>query len=322
MPGETKTHQWRSVDRWWDSYADLGVVRSQAEDDMDSRPIEDWWTELGNWWEAYNEAQSDDVYGLHRILAESDALWERRDGPFDADPLYADIDQTGYPFNLDREEAWSDWLAQLLRADSGEFHRELFGGEFDASPRRVRREDYLQNPGGKDRYADILSLYDLEQISIEVKIGDTNLQKTTDTTALIEDQYYGEWQHYLLLPEQDIWAVRESFDVDVAATDDERDAIPSDGSDGIAILYWSDVSRALRAVLLNENSQTPHWSASAYLFCSRIEQNCLGFTFRSLIDRIGTEERGVQLFQSVSMVIGDIESQQEYLTAFLEDNNE
>ena len=322
MTGEPRTHQWRLVDPWWESYADLGVVRSQAVDGIDGQLIEEWWAELGACWEAYNEARSDDVSDLYQILAESDALWEQRHGPFDADPLSADIDQTGHPFNLDREEAWSDWLAQLLRADSGEFHYEMFDRKCDDSRRQVKREAHLQNPGGKDRYADILSLCDSEQISIEVKIGDTNLEKTTDTTALIEDQHYGEWQHYLLLPEQDTWAVRESFDVEVADTDGERDAIPSDGSDEVAILYWSDVSRALRTVLLDENTQSPHWSASAYLFCSRIEQNSLGLTSRPVIDRIGAEEGTVQLFQSISVVIGDIEAQQEYLTAFIEDNNE
>jgi hypothetical protein len=74
----------------------------------------------------------------------------------------------------------------------------------------------------------------------------------------------------------------------------------------------------VRTVLLDENRQSPHWSASAYLFCSRIEQNSLGLTSQPVIDRISAEGGTVQLFQSISVVIGDIKAQQEYLTAFIE----
>lgn len=315
----------KEIDTWWEAYTNTEVVRSTYGDRIDDLSLEEEWTELGTWWDAYKETRSDDIAELDQILTESNALWDRRNGLFNADPLSADLDQStrgSQPLNPGKEEEWSDWLAKLLRGDSGEFHRELFGEIFETSPRRVEREAYFPNPSGKDRYADILSLHDSEKISIEVKIGDTNFKKTTDTTALIEDQHYGEWRHYLLLPEQDLWAVRESFDVDVTASNGERATIPSEESEEVGILYWSDVSRALRSVLVGENTQTPHWSASAYLFCARIEQDRLGFTPQPIVDQIGTEAGKVQSFRSVSVLIGDIEEQIEYLTAFMEVNNE
>jgi len=315
----------KEMELWWDSYTDIGVIQASYTDKSNDFQIEDGWTDIGTWWDAYNRTRADDIAELDQILTESDELWGQRNGPFDADPLSADVAQSAggsHPFNLGREEEWSDWLAQLLRADSGEFHRELFGETFESSPRRVEREAHLPNPTGKDRYADILSQHGSNRISVEVKVGDRKLKKTTDTTALIENQYYGEWQHYLLLPEQDLWAVREIFDIEISTTDGERDTIPSEASEEVLILYWSDVSRALRTVLLTENAQTPHWSASAYLFCARIEQEQLGFTPQPIIDQIGTEANKVQSFRSVSVVIGNIEGQSEYLKTFTEANNE
>lgn len=315
----------RNIDLWWDSYSDLDLVQTPYADTVDDLSIDDSWTDLEKWWDIYSKTQADDIAEIVRLLTESNTLWQRQAGPFDADPLSVDLDQSargGHPLNPVREEEWSDWLAQLLRTDSGEFHRELFGEAFDTSPQQIEREAYFPSPHGKDRYADILSLHTADGISIEVKIGDTNLQKTTDTTALIEDQHYRDWRHYLLLPEQDLWVVREQFDIDVTAADDEREMIPSEESEDIAIIHWLDVSHALRTVLLGENGQTQHWSASAYLLCAQVEQEQLGFTPKPIIDQIGAEAGTVQPFHSLSVVIEDIEAQTEYLQTFIETTNE
>ncbi|WP_277556223.1 hypothetical protein [Halobaculum limi] len=311
------------IDNWWESYADLNPVFRPSLLDFDSTGSQ--WRELATWWDTYQKARGDDVADLAQVLEASNALWKRQDGLFDADPLSADLGKSirpGDPLNPGREEGWSDWLAQLLRGDSGEFHHQLFGGPFEKTPQRVVREAHLPSPAGTDRYADIISLYGSDGLSIEVKVGDTNLKKTPDTTALIEDQHYRDWHHYLLLPEQDLWAVKESFGNDVIAGDAERGTIPSKDSEPISLLYWSDVSRALRAVLIDENSQTPHWSASAYLFCARIEQDILGFVPRPVIDRIRSEERVPQALQSVTVALGDITEQYAYLTALIEATNE
>lgn len=313
------------IDAWWESYVGLAGVFDNYSAGIGDRSMEDDWMDIEPWWDAYIEARADDVAELEQILGKSNALWERRGGPFDADPLSADLGQalqSGDPLNPGVEEDWSDWLAQLLRTDSGEFHRELFGDAFTAPPRQVEREAHHPKPGGTDRYADLLSMHDSGGISIEVKIGDTNLKKTIDTTDLIEDQNYGEWRHYLLLPEDDLWAVHESFGDEIVTDDGERGVITSEESEDIELLYWSDVSRALRTVLLTENGQSPHWIASAYLFCTQIEQKRLGFTPEPVVEQLGGGANRARSFESVAIVIDDLETQVEYLTAFTENANE
>lgn len=311
------------MDSWWEAYATLGEVLDDDSGGVDVDSMADSWTAFEPWWDAYNKARAADVSELWDIFVESDALWEQHGGPFNADPLSTGLMQqmrAGDPLNPGVEEDWSDWLAQLLQTDSGEFHCELFGEKFAAPPRQVKREAHHPEPGGVDRYADILSLHESGGISIEVKIGDKNFGKTTDTAALIEDQHYRDWDHYLLLPENDLNAVKDSFDDEIETDGDERATIHSEGSANVTLLYWSDVSRALRTVLLDDNSQAPHWSASAYLFCAQIEQERLGFTPKQVIERLGNEANSIQPFESTSIVIDDLEPQIEYLQDFTTTN--
>ncbi|WP_302080607.1 hypothetical protein [Salinibaculum rarum] len=313
------------MDSWWEAYANLGEVLDDYSAGVDVQSIADSWTDFGPWWDAYIEARAADVSELGEVFAESDALWEQRDGPFNADPLSTNPTQrmrTGDPLNPGVEEDWSDWLAQLLQTDSGEFHCALFGEEFTTPPRQVKREAHHPEPSGIDRYADILSLHGSRAISIEVKIGDKNFGKTTHTAALIENQYHADWHHYLLLPEDDLSAVNESFAEEIDLADDGKGVIHSEQSEDVELLYWSDVSRALRTVLLDENKQAPHWSASAYLFCTQIEQERLGFTPKSVIKRLRAEANRIQSFESVSIVIDDLETQVEYLQDVTKDTNE
>lgn len=313
------------MDPWWIGYVDINPVLADDSAALVDPAGEDGWLEVAPWWEAYVDARAEDVAGLDRALAESTALWERQDGPFDADPLAADLGQemrAGDPLNPGVETEWSDWLAQLLRTDSGEFHRELFGDGFASRPRRVEREAHLPERGGIDRYADILSVHESGGLSIEVKIGDKNFGKTTHTARLIETQRYGEWDHYMLLPEPDLWALRESFDEKFEEDDGEMAVLPSEESEDVALLFWSDVSRAIRTVLLEQNTQDPHWSASAYLFCTQIELERLGFTAQPVVERLRTGGDRIRALQSVSVAIDDLESQFAYLQAFTEATNE
>lgn len=313
------------IDAWWEPYVDLaGFLDDHPRIGCDA--MEDDWMSIEPLWDAYIEARADDVAELNRALSKSNVLWRQQEGSFDADPLSVNHTQamrSGDPLNPDVEEDWSDWLAQLLRTDIGELHHELFGGEFTAPPRQVEREAHLPNLGSIDRYADILSKHSSEGISIEIKIGDTNFKKTIDTTNLIENQRYGEWRHYLLVPEDDLRAVHNSFDNELIDDEErQREVIHSERSRDIELLYWSDVSRALRAILLDETRQSPHWVASAYLLCAQIEQEILEFTSQTTVEQLRAEGNRARSFESVSVVIDNLETQVEYLNTFTNNTNE
>jgi hypothetical protein len=85
----------------------------------------------------------------------------------------------------------------------------------------------------------------------------------------------------------------------------------------ITVIYWSDVAQALRRTLLNEVESSIHWSASAYLFTTLVEEQILQFyAFPSL-----------EKYQDTSLGISDIERLQSispedqimYLTTVLEE---
>lgn len=316
---------------WWELFATSGSWSDEETIVLGGHAIDDLWNDLDPWWMAYIRVREADVSKLQKTLNESEELWEQQGGHLNADPLSADWAQdlrAGDPLYPGVEEDWSDWLAQLLRADDGRFHRELFGRDIGV-PRSVEREDYL--PGSKvtDRYADIVVTTHSDGISVEVKIGDTEYGKTTDTVELIEEQYYHEWEHYLLLPEWNMSALRSKSEIDDGRDEDNSQKedesgraapmIPTESTEDIEILYWSDVSRALRTVLLDSTDQQPHWAASAYLFCTQIEQQILEYAPRPAIDRLAVGDTAAA-FESVSVAIGDLESQNTYLKEFIEEN--
>lgn len=317
---------------WWELFAASESWNDEETIVLGGHAIDDLWTDLDPWWMAYIRVREDDVSELQKTLNESDELWEHQGGYLDADPLSTDWAQdmrAGDPLYPGVEEDWSDWLAQLLRSDDGRFHRELFGNDIGAS-RSVEREDYLSGARDTDRYADIVITTHTDGISVEVKIGDTEYEKTIDTVELIEEQYYQEWNHYLLLPEWNMSALRSMIEIDDDRDEDESQkaendeqaspTIPNESTEEIEILYWSDVSRALRTVLLDNTEQQPHWAASAYLFCTQIEQEILGFTPKPAIDRLAVGADTAAAFESVSVAVGDLESQTTYLKEFTKDN--
>lgn len=318
------------TDPWWGSFAEL---RSRSIEEMavlGTHAVDGRWEILDPWWKTYISAREEDVAELMEVLNDSNTLWEHRGGYLDADPLSTNWGQemrAGDPLQPEPEEDWSDWLAQLLRSDAGLFHGELFGEDI-GTPRSVKREDYLPKTGGTNRYADVVVITRSRGISIEVKIGDTNYGKTTDTVELLEDKYSREWRHYLLLPEWNISALRASIDDDEGGEgdaesskdEDERPTLTTEGTAEVEVVHWGDVSRALRTILLDSTEQDPHWAASAYLFCTQIERKILGFSSKPVIERLAAGADAAAAFESVSVAIGDLESQTEYLKEFIEDD--
>lgn len=172
---------------------------------------------------------------------------------------------------LERELAWSDWLAHLIeRSETGEFARRLFGGHPDlpvtVGQPTVRREVLT---GDGTRIADLLIEWKVAVAHVEVKVGDSSFVKTFDTAEkLLRDERaeHGAlraWVDFILLPPSDLdrW-------LDIAEKHRGSRA-------EIKPLTWRDVAVALRAVLRNAKESLP-WRAWAHSFCGAVEQRLLG----------------------------------------------
>jgi hypothetical protein len=315
-------HQWPVLDRWWNS-----TVHSEKSLLIDRAPTigRDWskerWFELAPWWDTYLDARNEDVTELLTELEAADNAWDTNPGRFDADPLSADWQtsrgSTG-PIRISREEDWSYGFAHLLRSGSGKLVEELFGAWPTERASSVRTEAHL--PGGDEttRYEDILLTGPEGGVSIEVKIGDTNLRKTLDTAALVELLHTGDWKHFLLLPEYQLPDLRETFGDDLSEPESGPPVITAERTPDVKILYWRDVSAALRTLLQRDNELPPHWEASAYVFCTVIEQRILGLVPRPSIERMSKAAGVIHDSGSLSVGIGDIQSEIEYLKETVE----
>jgi len=317
------TDHWPTLDSWWESHVDPD--RSVLVDDdtiaLDAGWLDGCWPELDSWWETYREARKENVTELLAELDAADAAWLESPSPFDVDPLSADWRSTQRstgPIRVSREEDWSYGLAHLLRSADGILIDELFGDAYTGEPDIVETEAHL--PGGEEptRYEDILITYPSGGISIEVKIGDTNLRKTLDTAALIERQHGGDWTHVLLMPEYQRSDLRETFGDELSEPDSGPPVVASDRSAGVQVRYWREVGAALRTLLQRDGDLPPHWVASAYVFCTLIDQRILGLVPRPAAERLSEAADIVRGDTSLSVGIGDIESEIEYLRATTE----
>lgn len=100
------------------------------------------------------------------------------------------------------EASWSRWLARLLQPSKA-LGTELFNLAVERAPSEVIREDHLPKQDGSFRRPDILLCHENRGVSIEVKMGDENYQKTAETARLVERHYDDrECTHVLLLPKQ------------------------------------------------------------------------------------------------------------------------
>lgn len=179
------------------------------------------------------------------------------------------IDRTTFRLlRLEREEDWSDWLAQLIEdSKTGWFAEVLFGGvrRDSCAIRQLHREVSCQEGWRADI---IIEWQDASYTHVEVKVGDPNLDKTLDTAVAIQNRFQGQRRRgdfILLLPEQrDDWEQRCQHSPNLG----ER----------ISVLTWIDVARAIRRGL-REGGESTTWRVWAHAFCGAIEQKLLRIPF-------------------------------------------
>jgi len=188
--------------------------------------------------------------------------WDLRLGPLGGNPTtlrFGDF----RPLRLGREEDWSDWLAWLLRtSETGAFAEVLFGQHMDHGSRFAAQEVEREKPT-EDRRADIVVSWESGQrTSVEVKLEDSQLEKTFDTAKELRGRDpKSTWCHFILLPDErtpDWYAVASD-----RSGDEEIHAVP-----------WSDVVVGLRRCLWNKRESLV-WRTWAWTFCGAIEQRIL-----------------------------------------------
>lgn len=202
-----------------------------------------------------------------REFADEVVVWNGLLGALGGDP--AALDWSDFrPLRTSREEDWADWFQHLLRtSSSGTFARTLFAGVlpegFDCAGPAVVRE--LSTDEG--RRADVVIRWaNGDAAHIEVKVGDTNFDKTFETCNAVEGQYpeIRTCSHFVLLPEGDRAAWLESARrMEPGYRFKVRD------------LTWGSVSFALRRALFDA-SEPVFWRVWALTFCGAIEQRLLG----------------------------------------------
>jgi len=241
------------------------------------------WQSIDSWWDSYVHEQEKSLVELQEIIAELNDTWAESECAFNQDPLVEDWTETSPqagPLRTNQEENWSQWLAHLIRSSSGDFTRELFGDHFDTAPKFVRCERAFSDEELHDRRVDIIVEFADCGISIEVKKGDEDYRKTPQTAFLTEKHHQREfnWTHFLLLPESKHAALSSTFGAQMEDADGERPTIVAEGNHelDVTVMYWEEVSRALRRTLL-AGSESVHWTASAYLFTTLIEQQISRF---------------------------------------------
>lgn len=318
---------WDSVDTWWESFVETEPVVRTAERTrwLDDRWMMGGWETMDSWWAAFSAVREADVAEVLATLERSDREWEQSDSRFDVDPLATDWTprpDTPGPLRPNQEENWSQWLAHLLRDPPSEFLGVLFGDDVGWSPEAVRREVHFQDSIDPDRYADILVLDGEQGVSIEVKRNDEHYWKTLHTAALIEADDTRNWQHFLLVPKYKDRAVRQTFGENISDPDDGQPVISVAGDPPITVLYWRDISTALRSVLKSGEVRDGHWAASAYLFCTLIEQKILQLIPTTTVDQIAASDDVIHASQTLSVATGGVDEQLQYLRGTMEDNNE
>ena len=283
----------QQIDDWWDSYIQDQEL-ALAEHSLPKELEDDWATEgireMDIWWGSYTEVLQEELAELQDVFGEADRYWEENDSVFDADPLSDSWASRSGPLRANQEENWSHWLAHLIRSSAGDFVVELFGDEFDEDLRRVSREVHFHDEELHDRRADILVEFRNLGISIEVKKGDENYGKTAQTARLVEEKDHRRrnWKHLLLLPKHKSRRLKRSLGDTLVDDDKEgRPRIESDEHVDVGVIYWRDVSRALRRTLSSgekESESGENWESSAYTFISLIERNICDFYSRSFLE--------------------------------------
>lgn len=319
---EWLTNCWDEFDLWWQAYADSPtfVQGSASAPEFLIERLTDSWNELDPWWDLYTETGHVTAVMIADLLDRSNPEWRQSDNPFDTDPLAADLTMDRFrrgPLQPTDEVGWSRWLAQLL-APSAALVTELFDVEVDQPPGKVLREDQLSKQDGSFRRPDILVRFADRGVSIEVKLGDENYQKTADTARLIEYHYADrKWAHTLLLPKGRTGRLDSIVEPPVEARPDGRLQIEWDDPGPVSVIYWSDVTAAIRSLLRRGVAVDDHWAANAYLFCAVAEQHLMNFQPQPVIERLAAPANVVDTLQPIALA-DTLEEQLTYLRAVLD----
>ena len=246
-------------------------------------------------------------------MRESNEAWRQSPAPFDKDPLAAKVTDLEGPLLPSTEEGWSDWLAKVLRP-SAALVAELFDVSVDGAPDQVLREDQLMKDDGGFRRPDLLLFHADQGISIEVKRGDENYEKTEETARLAEREYDDhQWHHTLLLPERKRERLSTVVAPAVSSRDEERLQVEWDDPGPMAVIFWRDVTAAIRTVLRRGDMFNDHWAANAYLFCAAVEQRIMRFQPQPIIEQMADPATVVDTVQPIT-VAGVLDEQHEYLS--------
>jgi hypothetical protein len=193
-------------------------------------------------------------------------VWDARLQDLKGDPSSRDW-RSFRPLRLGKEPTWSDWLGHLLQtADGPDFERTLLGAQVAPprqvwSPPEVRREELARDEEGR-RFADLVIVWPERFCDVEVKVGDTNFDKTFDTADKLERNLgrARPWSHFILLPPEHVDLWRECERRKRTATT-------------VALLTWREVAIALRRALLTSSDLS--WRVWAHSYCGAIEQQLL-----------------------------------------------
>ncbi len=318
MNRDVEPADWESLDPWWTTYArpkslagkpnDAGVVAHDV--------LTQCWMGIDPWWTVFAETGHETGIQLLDLLKQSNEEWATSESPFDTDPLSADL--TGKrisrgPLRPSGEVAWSRWLGRLL-SPSEALISECFGLSIGNPPFEVIWEDQLAKQEGGYRRPDILIFGSDYGLSIEVKIGDENYRKTAETARLVERHYPDtEWFHVLLLPKVKRASLESIVQPDVLSTTDGQLQIHWDDPGPIDVVYWQNVTMAIRSVLLSANSVDDHWAANAYLFCTLAEQRILNFSARPVVEQLADPMTVVDTIQPIR-IADSLEEQLTYLS--------
>ena len=148
------------------------------------------WADIGSWQETLEAGLKVRRADLAERRREWDAALRDLDLLDLRDP--SAVDRTSFRvLRLEREEDWSDWLAQLI-GDSkvGSFAARLFGGA--PADLFAIKQVHREVPSHEGWRADIIVEWkDSSYTHVEVKVGDQNLDKTFDTAVAIQKHFHG-----------------------------------------------------------------------------------------------------------------------------------
>lgn len=303
---EHLTRCWEDIDPWWQTYTGLSAMAQDAATlrVSSSTHLGNYWDELDSWWETYTETGHETVNQIAELLEQANEQWANSDAPFDTDPLAAGLSlgtSNRGPPRPKSEVEWSRWLAQLLRP-SGALVAELFNVSVESSPIDVVREEQLLKEDSGFRRPDILIRYPNRGISIEVKLGDENYQKTAETASLVENHYGNlHWDHVLLLPSRKVGRLESIVNPPLISVSGKPSQIAWNNPGPVKVLFWQDVTEAIRSVLRQGKAVDDHWAANAYLFCAVAEEQIMNFQPQPLIEQIANPEGVVDTLRPISL---------------------